>query len=99
MIVPIVTDTGYCIVFFMASIFTMFFLFYFFILVIRNTGIDISSLYYNVPNYTPSWFFIFRLMFRMCNGNIETLDPVNRCSKYQENWQEYEKTWAGESLK
>ena len=40
-------------------------------LVIPNTCINISSLYYNVPNYTPRWFFIFRLMFRMYN--IETL--------------------------
>ena len=44
------------------------------LLVIRNTCIDISFLYYNVLNYTPRWFFIFRLMFRMYNRNIETLD-------------------------
>ena len=56
----------------MASIFTMFFLIP--CLVIRNTCIDISFLYYNVLNYTPRWFFIFRLMFRMYNRNIETLD-------------------------
>ena len=69
MIVLIVTDTSYCIAF----IYGQYFHHVFFIpcLVIPNTCINISSLYYNVPNYTPMWFFIFRLMFRMYN--IETL--------------------------
>ena len=71
MIVLVVTDIDYCIAF----IYGQHFHHGFFIpcLVIPNTCIDISSLYYNVPNYTPRWFFIFRLMFRMYNRNNETL--------------------------
>ena len=34
----------------------------------------------------PRWIFIFRLMFRMYMSNITTQDPVNPCSKCQENW-------------
>ena len=71
MIVLIVTGTVYCIVFIYGQYFHRVFLIP--CLVMPNTCIDISSLYYNVPNYTPRRFFSFRLMFRMYNRNIETL--------------------------